>query len=205
MSVRSLNISLTSKQTRILYHILFWICLYILDVLIFGFGSEDFVQFLKLALAEVPPQILLAYTVMYWIIPRYVARKLFLDALFLIAIAFLVSGFIGHLLFISFSIYSDDISIWDLPKIFVRGFYAFLHASIAIAIKLVKIWYENEKRVSEMEKGKLESELKNAERSGESSFLVQYPKQSIWIDWKKSHSCPGICFRIVTHLTLHVT
>jgi LytS/YehU family sensor histidine kinase len=97
---------------------------------------------------------------MYWIIPQYVTKKRFFESIFFLFIAFLVSGFIGHILFIIFSLYSNDAGLGDLPKIFVRGFYAFLHASIAIAIKLVKMWYENEKRVSEMEKGKLESELK---------------------------------------------
>ncbi len=42
----------------------------------------------------------------------------------------------------------------------MRGFYSFFHASIAVAIKVIKMWYENEKRVSEMEKAKLASELK---------------------------------------------
>jgi sensor histidine kinase YesM len=140
--------------------VLFWIALYVLDVLIFGFGYEDLDRFVTLVLAEVPPQILLAYTVMYWIIPQYVTKKLFFESVFFLVFAFIVSGFIGHLLFFIFSLYSQDTGIVDLPKIFVRGFYAFLHASIAIAIKLVKMWYENEKRVSEMEKSKLESELK---------------------------------------------
>jgi LytS/YehU family sensor histidine kinase len=67
---------------------------------------------------------------------------------------------VGHLFFFAFDLYEANTSVADIPKIFVRGFYALLHASIAIAIKLIKMWYENEKRVSEMEKSKLESELK---------------------------------------------
>jgi sensor histidine kinase YesM len=145
---------------RVLYHILFWVALYILDVLIFGYGYENVDRFVTVVLAEVPPQVILAYTVMYWIIPRYVAKKLFFESIFLLIVAFVISGFIGHILFMVFSIYSDAVTIGDLPKIFVRGFYAFLHASIAVAIKLVKMWYENERRVSDMEKTKLESELK---------------------------------------------
>lgn len=160
MSPQDYNISSNSKTIRILYHVLFWIALYILDVLIFGYGYENVDGFITIVLAEVPPQIFLAYTVMYWIIPRYVAKKLFFESVCLLFVAFLVSGFVGHLLFLSFSIYPDDVGIDDLPKIFVRAFYAFLHASIAVAIKLIKMWYENEKRVSEMEKSKLESELK---------------------------------------------
>jgi two-component system LytT family sensor kinase len=152
--------SLTSQQTRILYHVLFWITLYILDVLIFGFGYEDVGRFVTLALAEVPPQVLLAYAVMYWTIPRFVARKQIFESVASVIFIFLICGWIGHLLFLAFSLYGNDVSAWSLPKICVRGFYAFLHASIAIAIKLIKLWYENEKRVSEMEKTKLESELK---------------------------------------------
>lgn len=152
--------SLTARQTRVLYHIFFWITLYVLDVLIFGFGYENIDGFIKLALAEVPPQVALAYAVMYWTIPRFVARKLIFESVASVGFIFLACGFFGHMLFLAFSLYGNDIGLWDLPKICVRGFYAFLHASIAIAIKLIKLWYENEKRVSDMEKTKLESELK---------------------------------------------
>ena len=160
MSAQDYNISSTSTPIRVLYHILFWVALYVLDVLIFGFGYENVDRFVTLVLAEVPPQIFLAYAVMYWIIPRYVAKKLLFESVFFLCIAFLVSGIFGHILFVIFSLYGDDVSAWDLPKIFVRGFYSFFHASIAVAIKVIKMWYENEKRVSEMEKAKLESELK---------------------------------------------
>jgi two-component system, LytTR family, sensor kinase len=160
MRAQDFNIMYTSKLVRVIYHVLFWITLYILDVVIFGLGYENLNGFITIVLAEVPPQILLAYIVMYWIIPQYVAKKLFFESVFYLFIVFLLSGFIGHILFVIFSLYANDVGVGDLPKIFVRGFYAFLHASIAVAIKLVKMWYENEKRVSEMEKIKLESELK---------------------------------------------
>ena len=160
MSTQDFNISSTSKPLRVLYHVLFWVALYVLDVVIFGFGYENIDRFVTIVLAEVPPQILLAYSVMYWIIPRYVAKKSLFESIYLLCIVFVVSGFIGHILFLVFSLYGENISLGDLPKIFVRSLYALLHASIAIAIKLVKMWYENEKRVSEMEKTKLESELK---------------------------------------------
>lgn len=150
----------SSRGIRILYHVLFWIVLYILDVLIFGIGYENLDHFVTLVLAEVPPQVFLAYTVMYWIIPQYVTQKRFSESLFFLFVVFMISGFVGHLVFFAFNLYEANTSIVDMPKIFVRGFYAVLHASIAVAIKLIKMWYENEKRVAEMEKSKLESELK---------------------------------------------
>jgi two-component system, LytTR family, sensor kinase len=154
------DISNPSKPLRILYHILFWIALYVLDVLIFGFGYANVDGFITIVLAEVPPQVFLAYTVMYWIIPQYVAKKLFSKSLIFLFVAFLVSGIMGHMLFIALSLYGREVSLFDVPQIFVRAFYAFLHACIAVVIKLIKMWYENERRVSEMEKTKLEAELK---------------------------------------------
>ncbi len=160
MSLQDFIITPTSKGTRILYHVLFWIALYVLDVVIFGLGYQNVRHFVTLALAEVPPQVLLAYTVMYWIIPRYVKQKRFSETFIYLFLAFIVSGFVGHLFFFAFNLYEPNTSFTDVPKIMVRGFYAVLHASIAVAIKLIKMWYENEKRVSDMEKSKLESELK---------------------------------------------
>lgn len=160
MNAQDLIITPSSKKIRVLYHVLFWIVLYVLDVLIFGIGYENLDHFVTLVLAEVPPQIFLAYTVMYWILPRYVKQKRFSESLISLFLAFIVSGFVGHLSFFAFNLYEPNTSVTDIPKIFVRGFYAVLHASIAVAIKLIKMWYENEKRVSDMEKSRLESELK---------------------------------------------
>lgn len=160
MRAQDFNIMYTSRSVRVIYHVLFWITLYILDVVIFGLGYKNVDGFITIVLAEVPPQVLLAYAIMYWIIPKYLAEKLFLKSISALVLVFLLSGFVGHILFLAFSLYEKGVGIADVPKILVRGFYAFLHGSIAVAIKLVKLWYDNQRRVSEMEKAKLESELK---------------------------------------------
>src|SRR5688500_18162500 len=120
MRAQDFNIMYTSKLVRVAYHVLFWITLYVLDVVVFGLGYENVNGFITIVLAEVPPLILLAYVVMYWIIPQYVAKKLFFESIFYLFIVFLLSGFIGHVLFVIFSLYGNDVGIVDLPKIFVR-------------------------------------------------------------------------------------
>jgi two-component system, LytTR family, sensor kinase len=147
-------------RSRVLRHILFWLWVYVMDVLIFGFGYQNISLFLKLSVLEMPPQILFAYVVMYWILPRHRKRNKPLETVGFIFITFLVSGIIGHLLFLPFSGYSTPTSVWDIAKIMVRGFYAVLQGGLAIVIKLAIMWYANEKRVSDMEKNNLESELK---------------------------------------------
>jgi sensor histidine kinase YesM len=148
------------SQQRILWHIVFWVWLYFLDVFIFGVGYENITLFLKFALLEMPGQLLFAYAVVYWILPRHFKKRRYPETLLQLFLVFIVTGFIGHILFITTSSYTIETTTWDLPKIFLRAFYSFLKALIFIVIKLVRVWYENQQTVAEMEKSRLESELK---------------------------------------------
>lgn len=147
-------------KNRVLRHILFWIWLYLLDVIIFGVGYENIQLFFKLALLEMPGQLFFAYVMMYWVMPQFLAKRSTFEIVGLTILSFLICGFLSHILFIIFSSYSKPEPLWDIPKIFLRGFYCVLKACIAIIVKLAVLWLENEKRASAMEKTKLESELK---------------------------------------------
>jgi two-component system, LytTR family, sensor kinase len=145
---------------RILWHILFWVWLYSLDVFIFGVGYDNISLFLKFALLEMPGQLLFAYAVAYWILPRHFRNQQYGATFAWTFVVFFLTGVVGHWLFMGTGSYSVETTTWDLPKIFLRAFYSFLKALIFIVIKLVRMWYENQKAVTEMDKSRLESELK---------------------------------------------
>jgi two-component system, LytTR family, sensor kinase len=147
-------------RSRVWRHILFWVIVYLLDVIVFGLGYENFQAFFKMALLEMPSQLFFAYGMMYWVVPRYMADKNAFEAISITVVAFFVSGILGNFLFIAFSAYSTEVSLWDFRKITLRAFYCFLKACLFILVKLGMLWYENEKRVAAMEKSRLESELK---------------------------------------------
>jgi two-component system LytT family sensor kinase len=147
-------------SNRILRHILFWVWVYAMDVLIFGIGYERVNHFLKIALLEMPGQVLLAYLFMYWIIPRHLAKKNSLETFGFAFFTFVAAGFITHLFFIGFSAYEPQAAVIDVPKIMMRGFYSFLQGFIAIGVKLALLWYDNERRMEYMERNKLQAELK---------------------------------------------
>jgi two-component system, LytTR family, sensor kinase len=146
-------------RNRVARHILFWIWVYALDVIIFGVGYENVRRFVWMALLELPGQVLFAYVIMYGILPRYLTRRNATEALTLVTAAFFAAGILTHLMFLITSFNATD-TLLDLPKILLRGFYCALKGGIAIMIKLALLWLENEKRVSGMEKTRLESELK---------------------------------------------
>lgn len=145
---------------RVLRHVLFWIVVYLLDVVVFGLGYENFQAFFKMALLEMPSQLFFAYFIMYWVMPRYMSDRNALKAISLTVVAFFLCGLIGNFFFIAFSAYSSKVSLWDYRSITLRAMYCFLKACLFILAKLGVLWYDNEKRVAAMEKSRLESELK---------------------------------------------
>lgn len=146
-------------RNRVVRHIIFWICVYAMDVIFFGVGFGRVQFFLRMALAELPGQIFFAYVVMYGILPGYMAKRKATETLALVTGAFLITGIFTHLIILSVNLDPTD-TLLDIPKVLLRAFYCALKASIAIMIKLALLWLENEKRISGMEKTRLESELK---------------------------------------------
>ena len=155
----------TYSRYRIFWHILFWVWLYVLDVLIFGIAYQNVSNFVVYALVEMPGQIIFAYSIVYWILPTYFLQGRYGEALGLTIIIFLMIGLLGHGIAYIISRYPDtpyarENAWWSLSKIMLAAFYCVLKACIFIVIKLVMLWYDNERKVAEMEKTRLESELK---------------------------------------------
>jgi two-component system LytT family sensor kinase len=145
---------------RILWHVIFWIWLYCLDVFIFGVGYGDIPSFMEMALLEMPGQLVLAYAIVYWILPLHIKRMRYAETIGLIFLVFFLVGLFGQMVFIESGSYKMEVPFWSIPKIFLRAFYCFLKALIFIALKLTKMWYQNQKIVVELEKHRIESELK---------------------------------------------
>lgn len=160
MRINSLPWASVFSRYRILWHILFWTWLYALDVFIFGVGYANVTLFLKFALLEMPGQLFFAYAVVYWVLPRYFKTQRLVEMFVLLFAVFVITGLLGHFLFVTTASYGTEVTWWDLPKIFLRAFYSFLKACIFIVIKLVIVWYQSQKTVSEMEQNRLASELK---------------------------------------------
>jgi two-component system LytT family sensor kinase len=155
---------------RILRHTVFWLCIYFFDVLLFGFDSERYGWFLKIVLLEMPGMVALAYFMMYWAIPKFLERR-YMQMLSGLLLVFLLCSFLVHALFIAVSYYTENIGLFDVSKILIRGFYLFANAAIAVIIKLALLWYSNQKRVMEMESARLEAELKMLREQVNPHFL----------------------------------
>lgn len=157
-------------RNRVFQHVLFWTVLYFFDVLLFGFDSERYGLFLKIVLLEMPGMMVLAYTMMYWAIPKFFERR-YLEIGIVLPLVFLFCSWVVHALFMSVSYYPENIGLWDASKILIRGFYLFANAAIAVIIKLSKLWFENQRRIADMESTRMEAELKMLREQVNPHFL----------------------------------
>jgi two-component system, LytTR family, sensor kinase len=149
-----------SRKQRLLFHVLFWIWLYAMDVFIFGVGYENIRLFLRLALLEMPGQLFFAYLFVYWLLPRHLKRSSYIESIAWASAIFFVTGIIGQLFFLLFPSDGKTQHLFDFPQIMLRAFYCFLKACIFIVLKLTMTWYESQKAVAELEKSRTASELK---------------------------------------------
>jgi sensor histidine kinase YesM len=147
-------------RQRWFQHLLFWTCIFFFDVFLFAWDTQAYAFMFKMVTFEMPGQMTMAYVIMYAGIPLYFKRKYF-QAAVLLLVTFFLCSFSAHVLILYFSnYYAPEVSLFSFPKILIRGFYLFANAAIAVIIKVCKMWYENERRVNEMQGIRVESELK---------------------------------------------
>lgn len=158
-------------KNRFAQHVLFWIVIYFFDVFVFGWDSQNYPLFFKMVLFEMPAQMLLAYVIMYSGIPLYFQKR-YWTAAAIVIVTFLICSFAVHAMILYLSnYYPKEVPLFSFSKLLVRGFYLFANAAIAVIIKLVKMWYQNELRVGELQSVRLEAELKMLREQVNPHFL----------------------------------
>src|SRR5882762_3862075 len=193
------------RRYKVIRHLLFWIAA------LFGLGlvglsvrplfnvqvsQGSFMEHILQPLLYLPGQLLLVYSLLYFVIPRYILRSAYRLASLWIFVLIILSGFIAtfsyDLLFPIFSEYvmhrrgpvvvvnGIKIPMGDeykpvmerLPYDFFFGLQAVLNvAGFATAIKLLKHWYENEYRNNILQKEKLDAELQSLKAQLHPHFL----------------------------------
>jgi sensor histidine kinase YesM len=138
---------------------MFWLSYVMLFGLVYGKFGNDYQFYFLESLGMVPFIMASAYISIYLILPYYLKKQNFLVSLF---------SFVGTLFFICilqrmFLKYINNLEI-KIGEILDLSFLSlFLETNfmvgIAVAIKLIKIWFEQQKEKFEIEKRTLQSEL----------------------------------------------
>jgi sensor histidine kinase YesM len=167
------------RKHRIARHVAFWASWWLFAGLIYSVGplpakmpyGINLVRSLLESFAFLPIHIFLSYSLIYFIIPRFLVKGKYALTILLVMLSFIISAWISVL--ISYFII-HQIRLWflmpDIDWVFIRqrqilyGFMAGLRGGITIgglaaAIKLLKYYYVKEQRNLQLQKENAEAQL----------------------------------------------
>ncbi len=157
-----------SPRYRVLSHVAFWVAYILFYVMTFGSFLEDgHVEALVRILAALPVRMLATYLTLYWLIPSFLYQRKYFSFTAWFLVLSLVFGYFDrwvlHWIYVPVFMPGYDYAAYPLTHLWKAvnqtfTIYAVLFA--AVAIKLIKRIYQNEKAAEELAKEKLDAELK---------------------------------------------
>jgi len=152
------------RVARIVSHLIFWAVAYLFFIVFYGKANQNYQMTVIFVSLLFPLAIATTYLLIYYLIPRFLFRgKRFLFALlliYLIIITSWLSELISAIIFISFANYQVKAMVpvsFDVLSLIVGLYFICL---IAVAIKQIKRAFFMQQENAELEKRKLDIELK---------------------------------------------
>jgi two-component system, LytTR family, sensor kinase len=156
-----------SPPYRIINHLAFWLAYIIYFTVLYGTIHDDYGRGLNEVVTTLPVKAVATYFTLYYLMPRFFFARKYLWLLVLFTTSAIVFGYADRLLMHTFyvPVYLKDYDyekypIWDLAKAIQRTSIVYLVVFAAVAIKMFKRNYHNERLTQELGKEKLDAELK---------------------------------------------
>jgi two-component system LytT family sensor kinase len=189
------------SSTRILYHILFWIGVYLFYSLTYGSYTGNYYQEFLSSLYILPVRIAATYVFIYYIIPCFLFEKKYIGFVILAlvhAILFGITLWIVLWLFVYCPgcIYEADYPLFYLPKIFNLIISNYEIPAVAAVIIITRRWYTDQQVARELEKEKLEAELKYLKSQINPHFLFNTLNNLYSLTLKKSEKAPDVVLKL---------
>jgi sensor histidine kinase YesM len=147
------------SRQRVLMHLLFWTAVTGFFFLVFRSNNSSAQRTLEVNLGFMPGHLIFAYSLMYWVIPRFLLKGKIVLSIIYMLLFLAVALFYERIADTYLVHYSHFEKIW-VPHSFPRSIFAlFSVAWIAVSIKLVKYWYLEKEIQQKLEKEKLTVEL----------------------------------------------
>lgn len=186
---------------RALWHILFWVFIYLFYSLTYGSHAEKYHEEFISNLILLPVRIAATYTFIYYLIPVFLYNKRYFSFSLLAIVHAVLFGFALWMLLHFFvycpgCLYDADFPLFYAPKIFglIIGNYEI--PAIAGIIVMFKKWYKDQQLTRELEKDKLEAELKFLKSQIHPHFLFNTLNNLYALTLKKSDKAPDMVIRI---------
>src|SRR5687768_10128330 len=155
----------SNNRYKIGLHVLFWLSCLIYEAFIWGMVDGEYIERLAFSSIELPIKIIAAYFTLYYIIDKLLLPRKYTLFVFVLVLSMLVFGI--TLLTISYyTVYPTfypqglQVPVLYFPKILIAIFSIYSVVAIVASYHLGKHWYNHQLASEQLEKEKLESELK---------------------------------------------
>jgi sensor histidine kinase YesM len=178
--------------SRVLLHLLFW--LIVVTYFAWGFGFKNYkISFLNAAF-YLPGFMLVSYSLIYFLIPRYLIKKkywLFFAGLIIVLLACRVYTWLAQVTI------TANAALEGLTMLTGKSILPFIHVgAITISIKLLKYWYQQKQQTMQAEQQKVTAELQLLKSQVHPHFLFNTLNNLYSLTLTKSDTAPVV----VTHL-----
>ncbi|GAB3197660.1 sensor histidine kinase YesM [Pontibacter aydingkolensis] len=189
-------------QNRLLLHVLFWAAYVLFFGLLYGSYIDDYYNAFMVELVELPFKMLLVYFNMYYLMPRYLLEKRYLEFVVYLLLMmgvitsimqFVLLPFLIHPLFCPTTCTKDNLTLYRFIRNGVNINYV---VAITAAIALLKNWYRHQKAAQNLTQDKLEAELKVLKAQIHPHFLFNTLNSLYSLTLKKSDNAPEVVLKL---------
>ena len=178
---------------KILLHILFWIIVVTYFAWGFGFNKNYKASFIN-ALFYLPGFMLMVYSLIYFLIPRYLIKKkfgYFFAGLLLVILLCTGYAWLAQLTMLANAVFKG------MTMATGRAILPFIHVGgIAISIKLLKYWYLQKQQTLEAQQQKMVAELQLLKSQVHPHFLFNTLNNLYALSLEQSPKAPEIILKL---------
>lgn len=189
-------------HNRLLLHLAFWTVYVVFFGLLYGSYIDDYYNAFMVELVELPFKMALVYFNMYYLMPRYLLQRRYLEffvylLLLMGAIGalmqFVLLPFLIHPIFCPTTCTEDNLTFYRFVKNIVNINYV---VAITAVIALLKNWYQHQQAARNLTQDKLEAELKFLKAQIHPHFLFNTLNSLYSLTLKKSDNAPEVVLKL---------
>lgn len=148
----------------VLYHVLFWLCYFLINTVRWGLYFDDYVYSIQSNLVEFPLHIALVYFTLYYLMPRLLPKKVGVFILLLIAATIIITLARVILTYelVTTEVFKEsgrDEELFGFNYLAAAFFGEIYVLGVVSAIKISIDWIKFKNKASELQKSQLETEL----------------------------------------------
>ncbi|UCE92872.1 MAG: histidine kinase [Flavobacteriaceae bacterium] len=184
------------------YHLLFWLIYFVFNFFRFATINNDYWYSLKSNLIEFPLNIIITYFTIYYLIPRYILKKKYLQFLLLfissLMIFYLVRTGLNYIL-VSENIWpeaqgnQEPFTVIHVVELIIGAIYVI---ALVSAIKLTYDWANEKKRNEDLQRIQLQTELNFLKSQIQPHFFFNTLNNLYALVIKQSPNAPNVVMKL---------